>query len=108
MTAITERYLQDQVRKLCGDLGFIVQHLEDSRRSWVPGWPDLEIIGGRGIIYRELKGQQGPVSPDQRRIGRIISTAGGDWAIWRPRDLLSGRIASELTALSRHGAKHES
>jgi hypothetical protein len=106
MAAITERYLQDRIRELCDGLGLAVQHIEraDLAKAWLPGWPDLWICGPRGILYRELKDAVGRSTPAQRRVALIIGLAGGDWDIWRPRDLLSGRIAAELTAISRHGA----
>ena len=109
MPAIPERWLQDQVRALCAGLGLHVQHMEDARRSWLPGWPDLVILGtsadqeNPAILYRELKGSSGNLSADQRKIGWLINQAGGDWALWRPSDLLNGRIQRELTAISPLG-----
>lgn len=112
MTAVPERWLQDQVRALCVDLGLAVQHMEDSRRAWLPGWPDLVILGtvqqyalSPVILYRELKRQHEDPTSEQRRVGYLIQAAGGDWAVWRPDDLLSGRIARELTAISKLGAR---
>lgn len=113
MTAIPERWLQDQVRALCADLGLAVQHMEDARRSWLPGWPDLVILGTAppcpncghrdAILYRELKGSAGNLTRDQRLVGWSISEAGGNWALWRPSDLLNGRIQRELQAISPLG-----
>jgi hypothetical protein len=112
MAPIPERWLQDQVRQLCADLGLHVQHVErsDLAKCWLPGWPDLVILGrgwpeGRpAILYRELKGSQGNMSRDQNHVGRVIMEAGGDFAVWRPSDLTSGRITRELTAISRMAA----
>lgn len=76
-------------------------HVRDSRRGGgMPGWPDWVIIGPGGILYRELKAEHGIVEPDQRRMGALISRAGGDWDVWRPRDLFSGVILLQLTAIS--------
>jgi hypothetical protein len=106
MTAITERYLQDRIRELCDGLGLTVQHIErsDLAKAWLPGWPDLWIAGPHGILYRELKQQHEHLNPNQRKLGAIITAAGGDFGMWKPADLLSGRIPAELTAISRHGA----
>ena len=101
---MTERELQEAIRALCRDLRLVAQHYEDSRRCWVTGWPDLEIIGTR-TLYRELKSARGDLTPEQRQVGYQVQAAGGDWAVWRPADLLSGRITRELTAISRLGAK---
>ncbi len=99
---MSERDLQDRVRRMCDQLGLAVEHTENSLqgRTWLPGWPDLTICGTR-ILYRELKSMHGQLSHDQRRVGRIIANAGGDWDVWRPIDLFSGQIALELTAISR-------
>lgn len=103
----TEGWLQDQVRALCTDLGLAVQHIErsDLAKCWLPGWPDLVIIGhgygSNAILYRELKGQTGSLTKAQRHVGYQIQAGGGNWDVWRPRDLLTGRIAAELTAISK-------
>lgn len=99
---MTEAQLQAAVRKMCADLGLAVEHVEDSLngRTWLPGMPDLQVFGTR-ILYRELKNSGNSLSPNQRKVRAIIEAAGGDYAVWRPMDLISGRIASELTSISR-------
>lgn len=97
--AMTERELQEHVRQLCAGLGLFHYHPHSSRRS-APGWPDSVIIGAGGILYRELKTEAGVLSPEQRRVGELITRAGGNWAVWRPRQLLDGSIARELTDLA--------
>ena len=63
------------------------------------GWPDSVIIGTK-VIFRELKAEHGQLSPDQRAIGgKLKAAAGADWAVWRPRDWLSGDIETELRLL---------
>jgi hypothetical protein len=96
---MTERDLQDRVRKMCGQLGLAVQHIEDSRRCWLPGWPDLSIFG-TSAIFAELKRQDEDLTPQQRKVGRVIASAGLRWVCWKPADLLDGTIAFELTAIS--------
>jgi hypothetical protein len=97
---MTEDQLQEHVRVLCRDLGLLVQHVHDSRRSWLPGWPDLEIVGQTRIIWRELKSEAGSLRPEQRAVGARITKAGGSWATWRPRDLVSGVIARQLEEIA--------
>ena len=96
--AMSERELEQHVRRLCEDLGLAVNHFPDSRRSWLPGFPDLEIFGSR-ILHRELKTQHGKLSVDQRRVGSRIEQAGGDWCVWRPAELFDGTIARQLAAI---------
>jgi hypothetical protein len=95
---MSEAGLESHVRRFIKDLGLWGFHPFDSRRS-KEGWPDWAIVGSR-IIYRELKAERGRVSPAQRTVGELLTGAGGDWAVWRPSDLISGRIARELTAIS--------
>jgi hypothetical protein len=90
--------LDAHVRRLMADLGLWGYHPLNSIGSR-QGWPDWTIIGTR-IIHRELKSERGTLRPEQRAVGDRILAAGGDWAVWRPTDLLSLRIARELTAIS--------
>ena len=82
---------------LCARLGVRWYHAYDSRRS-VPGWPDLVIVG-REVLFRELKSDAGTLRPEQQQWRDTLRAAGADWAVWRPSDLTSGRIETELRAL---------
>jgi len=90
--------LDAHVRKLMKDLGLEWMHVRNSIGSR-RGFPDLEIWGTR-ILHRELKREDGRLTVDQRRVGSLIAKAGGDWAVWRPSDLLSGVIARQLAAIA--------
>jgi hypothetical protein len=94
-----EDELQENIRAACAGLGLAVQHIHDPRRCWLPGWPDLVIFGNR-ILYRELKTEHNSLSPDQRRVGSIITRAGGNWSTWRPRDWVGGVIQRQLEEIS--------
>lgn len=98
---MTEAGLETAVRDLLRLHGLYGYHTADSRRS-PKGWPDWVVVGS-GIIYRELKAERGQVTAEQRRVGRLITEAGGDWAVWRPSDLESGLIVAELRAISGGG-----
>lgn len=63
------------------------------------GWVDWVIQGRRGTLFRELKSEAGELSPQQRLVGDRLRRHGCDWAVWRPRDLLAGRIRAELEAI---------
>jgi hypothetical protein len=97
--AMTEAELEEHVRALCADLGVLRFHVRHSR-GMTAGWPDDVLIGARGILYRELKTEWGRLSAEQRDTGQAITRAGGSWRIWRPSDLLSGRISAELTEIA--------
>lgn len=52
------------------------------------GFPDLTLVKpGVGILYRELKSDTGRLNANQEAWGNLITKAGGDWAVWRPRDI---------------------
>lgn len=91
--------LEAHVRKYIADLGLFGYHPRNSKGS-AAGWPDWVIIGRADILYRELKSESGTVTPEQRHVGELITRAGGNWAVWRPRDLLDHTIARELEDLA--------
>jgi hypothetical protein len=90
--------LDAHVRRLMKDLGLWGYHPLNSIGSR-QGWPDWTILGA-WIMHRELKRQSGKLTADQQMVGDLIQAAKGDWDVWRPVDLLSGRIARELAALA--------
>lgn len=87
---------------LCKLLGVRYFHPYDSRRC-VPGFPDLVLVGTTGYALRELKSDTGGLRPEQREWRDALMAVGLDWGIWRPRDLASGRIWTELAALMGKG-----
>jgi len=98
---MTEAELMERVRRMCDALQLHAFHVRDSRGSWGPGFPDLVIAGPRGLLFRECKSRDGVLQPDQRRWGSVIAKGGGDWCVWRPRDLQDGTIGRQLAAISR-------
>lgn len=90
--------LDAHVRRLMKDLGLEGYHTRNSIGSR-RGFPDWEIWGTR-IIHRELKTERGVLSVDQRHVGSLITKGGGDWCVWRPRDLLDGTIARQLARIA--------
>jgi hypothetical protein len=91
--------LDAHVRRLMADLGLFGYHTRNSKWS-AAGWPDWVIIGRGGILYRELKAEHGTVTPEQRHVGELVTRAGGNWAVWRPRHLLDGTIGRQLADLA--------
>jgi hypothetical protein len=81
---------------------FLRQHNSDSRRAH-RGWPDWAIGGPRGVIFRELKRESEKPTKAQQAWLDALTASGADAGVWRPSDLLSGRIARELAALAGIG-----
>lgn len=98
--AMSEEKLEEAVRCIARDLGVTRVHHRDSRQT-TSGWPDDVLIGPGGLLFRELKRQDGRVTPTQAAMHQALADAGADIAVWRPEDLISGRIAREVAAISR-------
>jgi hypothetical protein len=96
---MSEDDLDARVRKMAADLGLLRYHTHDSRRS-ASGWPDLVLVGPRGVLYRELKREGKKPTPAQQVWLDALQAAGANATTWRPSDLLSGRIAHEMAAIS--------
>ena len=100
----TEAQLSAYVSQQATRRGLLAYHLDAARRRFNPssvGFPDWVIAGPSGILFRELKSQDGRITPDQRYWGDILNYAKGNWAIWRPEDAFSGLISAELDALTK-------
>lgn len=65
------------------------------------GWPDLVLVGPRGVLFRELKSRAGLPTAEQQAWLGALGDAGQNAGVWRPADLRSGRILTELRAVSR-------
>lgn len=99
---MTEAELEEHIQRQCERLDIFRFHVRDSRRGMMRGLPDDILIGRRRVLWRELKSESGALTPDQRRVGSRLLLAGQDWGVWRPRDLASGIIASQLDRLHMH------
>lgn len=95
--SMSEKQFQDHVVALASRLGWLIYHTYSSKRS-EPGFPDLVMVRGT-CMFRELKAANGVVSKHQRVWLQALKVAGVDADVWRPVDLMSGRIEREL----RHG-----
>ena len=96
--SMLEKPFQTRVIQLAKFHGWShVYHVFDSRRS-APGFPDLVMVSTRleRTMFRELKTSKGRVTVDQQAWLDALGKAGQDVGVWRPADLLSGRIVAEL------------
>lgn len=100
--AMSEDDLMGHIARLCKDLGLLAYHTHTSRRS-TSGYPDWHIVG-RTSIFRECKNELEKPTAAQREWISRLEAAGHDVDVWRPRDLVSGRIQRELVALARKSA----
>lgn len=109
---MTEEQLGENVRDACEKLGWRFLWLRKTYNSSA-GILDLTLVpvrlrrtrlvteGHRHTLHRELKGYDargrlGKATEEQVETIKAINLAGGDAAIWRPEDWLSGKILEEL------------
>jgi len=95
---MTENQLQQSIIDLCRVFHLLCYHTKDSRRS-AKGFPDLCIVGPRGIVFAELKSKTGKSSIDQRCWEAGIREANGTFYLWRPEHWHSGEIRETLEGL---------
>lgn len=96
---MTEAELEEQVRDLCNLHKVTRVHHRHSQDTH-PGWPD-DVLIGTLVLYRELKTNRGKITSAQEAMHAELAAAGADVAVWRPEDLLSGRIQREIAAIAR-------
>lgn len=104
---MTETELQREVQALCDELGLLWHHCRDSRACDGPrGLPDLIVAGPRGVLFAELKSEDGDRSADQDLWGWTLTRAAEgesrrmNYRLWRPAHLASGLIATELRRIA--------
>jgi len=102
---MSERDLQDGVVQLARSLGLLVFHDYDSRRS-ESGFPDLVIVGPRGVAFIELKRQSGKLTTEQKAWGAALQASMGrydarhSYNVFRPHDWHEGSVDEELRRLA--------
>lgn len=98
--AMTEDALMAEIATLCRDLGLLAYHTHNSRRS-TSGYPDWHIVGPSGSLFRECKDEKRKATATQNEWITALRAVGHDADVWRPRDLVSGRIRRELLGIAR-------
>ena len=108
--AMLERVLQEHVRQLLNLHRWRHYHTHLAKHS-PAGFPDVCAIRGNRLLFAELKRERGKLSPDQllwkadlEHIAEVTAIAASDtpyarpveYYVWRPSDLLSGRIEEIL------------
>lgn len=97
--SFSEDDLTERVRELVKAHQALRWHTLRSKGS-PAGWVDEVIAGSRGLLFRELKRQDGRISPAQHTCMAALRAHGLNVDVWRPSDLLSGRIAAEIAAIA--------
>lgn len=92
----SEADFQRAVIQLAQVTGWRVAHFrpaQNARGDWrTPvaadgaGWPDLVLVRGHRLLFRELKTEAGKLTLEQLAWGEALKAAGADWGVWRPSD----------------------
>jgi hypothetical protein len=98
---MTEKALQEYVRRAAKTLRWLCYHTHNSQRS-EPGFPDLVLVRESRLIFTELKSAKGRLSPPQVEwLGRLdalgVAAPAVEVYVWRPVDWVSGGIQRILT-----------
>ena len=92
---MTEKELQECVRKACDVRQLLYYHTHDSRRS-PAGFPDCVIVTSNRIIFAELKAAKGRVTVAQQgwldSLADIADHGPITVCLWRPEHWESGSI----------------
>ena len=90
--------LDDLISQLADMLHLLAIHFPDSRRVTGKGWVDWVVIGPRGVLFREAKGDGDTLSGEQRALGYALRADGLNWDVWQARHV--GVISAELEAIA--------
>jgi hypothetical protein len=96
---VTETELQTEVIKLAKRLGWLWFHVPGAHsRRTKPGFPDLVLLhpGTGQLLFAELKAAKGKVSDEQEQWIDGLTRGGQVALVWRPDDLVTGRIGEWL------------
>jgi len=93
-----EAELQSRVNGLAEQFGWLWYHPADSNKVQ-RGFPDSTLVKGPRLVFAELKQQTRYPEPEQRVWHERLAAAGAEVYVWRPYDLLCGRIVACLRGL---------
>lgn len=90
---MTESEWQKQVLKSAHTLGWQSMHIGRTGKNQAvgakgtmgTGWPDLVLVKGGRILFVELKGEKGQLTPEQKLVLAILTQVGQVF-VWRPSD----------------------
>lgn len=82
---LSEAEFQAQVIAIAEGWGWLVIHINDSRKQKAVGWPDLVLIRER-VLYRELKRVGRRPTLVQQATLDALKGAGQDVGVWTPAD----------------------
>lgn len=99
---MNEKQLTRAVLAMAASAGVLAHHCRDSRHcDGPPGFPDLLLLGGGGLVLAELKSDDGQTSAGQDLWAWTAHQAGITIPVLRPADLAADRITTLLESTRR-------
>ena len=95
---LSEAQFTGQIRELAALLGWARYHTWLSKHS-TAGFPDEVLVRPPRVVYAELKGEKGRVTPAQAEWLTLLSLCGVEVYLWRPSML--EEIVAHLKQLER-------
>jgi len=83
---MTEKDFQSLIVQYAKKQGWLIFHDYDSRRN-IPGFPDLVMVRGDKVLFRELKTLKGKLTEPQKQWAARLKKADADYAVWRPNQM---------------------
>jgi hypothetical protein len=91
---VTEREFQKAVTDSLSVFGWRWTHFRPARteRGWrtplsgARGYPDVTAVRADGVLFLELKAEQGRLTKEQSAWLAALGSAGGEVHVWRPSD----------------------
>ena len=98
--AMAEEVVDAHVRQVAAAFPSVraFHHLDS--RGTTAGCPDWLIVGPKGTLFRENKREGKKPTAAQQYVLDCLTGTGTDAAVWRPSDVLSGRIMREIRAIA--------
>lgn len=95
-----EREFARQVHLIVDEFGLLAHWCPDARKcGGHRGFPDLIVLGTRGLAFAELKMPDEDTTPAQDMWAFRLALNGQPYHLWGPADLESGRIRAVLRQL---------
>jgi hypothetical protein len=96
-----EKELLARVAAMAQSKRLLFHHCLDSREcQGPPGFPDLVIAGPGGVLFIELKSEDGDTSAEQDNWLWILDRNQNGYRIFRPSQLFDGTISRQLDKLT--------
>ena len=72
------------ITSACDELGYWYWTATDRSPAQKAGWVDVVILTGKSAMFAEVKSEDGRVTREQTKVGRLLTRAGLTYRLVRP------------------------